>query len=180
MKTLIIAFILAFIAVPGSKSVYDFTMNDIDGEPVKLQQFEGRVLLIVNVASECGLTPQYADIEPFYQAYKEKGLTVLGFPANNFGQQEPGNDEEIKAFCSAEYSVTFPMFSKISVKGEDIHPLYAYLTSGKFDGAMNGPVKWNFQKYLVDKQGRVRMAFHPKTSVKDEAFVAGVEKLLSE
>lgn len=180
MKTLLLAAFLVALPLGPEESIYAFTLNNIDGNEVSLQEYEGQVLVIVNTASECGLTPQYADIEPFYQEYKDRGLTVLGFPANNFGEQEPGSDEDIKAFCSAEYSVTFPMFSKISVKGDDIHPLYAHLTSHQFNSPMDGEVKWNFQKYLVDKKGQVRMVFQPKTSVRDEEFIDAVEKLLSE
>ena len=108
--------------------VYDFTLNDIDGKPVSLSQFRGKVLLLVNTASFCGNTPQYTDLENMYEQYREKGLEILAFPANNFGQQEPGTNEEIKSFCYTKYSLSFPLFSKISVKGDDIHPLYRYLT----------------------------------------------------
>lgn len=180
MKIGLLAFLLLLLPVSHKNSVYEYTLKNIDGEDVSLRSYEGKVLLLVNTASECGLTPQYAEIESFYQEFKDRGVTVLGFPSNDFGEQEPGTDEEIKAFCSAEFSVTFPMFSKISVKGENKHPLYASLMANTFGNEMDGEVKWNFQKYLVDKQGHVAGVFHPRTSVKDKEFIEAVEKLLSE
>src|ERR1700722_1562762 len=127
MKRIFVSLLtLALVAAAPVKSVYDFKVKDIDGKDVSLADYKGKVLLVVNVASLCGNTPQYKDIEALYEKYKDKGLVVLGFPANNFMGQEPGSDEKIKAFCTKEYSVTFPMFSKISVKGSDIHPLYKY------------------------------------------------------
>ena len=134
---------------PPETSVYEFTMRNIDGENVKLDTYKGKVLLIVNVASKCGYTPQYEGLEALYQKNKDSGLVILGFPANNFGKQEPGNDGDIKTFCEKNYGVTFDMFSKISVKGDDIHPLYKYLTT---ETGFNDEIDWNFAKYLVDKQ----------------------------
>ena len=127
-------------------SLYDFTMDDIDGKPVNLGDYKGKVLLVVNTASLCGNTPQYTDLESIYEQYRDKGFEVLAFPANNFGQQEPGSNAEIKGFCLTKYSVSFPLFSKISVKGSDKHPLYRYLTE---QSPFPGEVEWNFQKYLV-------------------------------
>jgi len=136
---------------PGT-SVLSFTMKNIDGAEVPLSKYKGKVLLIVNVASECGFTPQYKDLEALYEKYKDRGFVILGFPANNFGEQEPGTDPAIKQFCTSKYGVTFDMFSKISVMGSDQHPLYKFITS---DPVYGGDVKWNFQKYLVDREGKI-------------------------
>ncbi len=151
-------------------TVYDFTMKSIEGKDVPLSDYKGKVLIFLNVASKCGLTPQYEEIEAFYKKYKEKGVEVLGFPANNFMGQEPGSDEQIQSFCSKNYGVTFPMFSKISVKGEDIHPLYQYLTSVDKES-----VKWNFQKYLVGKDGKVVTTFSPKTHINEAEVIKAIE-----
>lgn len=168
-------FLLSFMV---TKTVYDFTMKDIDGRDVPLSNYKGKVLLMVNVASYCGNTPQYKDLEALYKKYKSRGLVVLGFPANNFGAQEPGSNAEIKDFCSKEYAVTFPMFAKISVKGSDIHPLYQYLTSKVENGAVEAPVRWNFQKFLVGKDGKVITSFAHKTSVNDKEVIAAIEAAL--
>jgi glutathione peroxidase len=164
---------------PTVKSVHEFKMKTIDGAEKNLADFKGKVLLIVNVASKCGLTPQYKDIESLYRKYKDKGLVVLGFPANNFLGQEPGSDKEIKEFCSLKYDVTFPMFSKISVKGKDQHPLYQYLTRKDNNGVIDAEVKWNFQKFLVDKNGKVITSFSPQTSVNEAAVIEEIEKALA-
>ena len=163
---------------PAASSVHDFTMKSIDGADVPLARYKGKVLLIVNVASKCGYTPQYTDLEALYQRYKDKGLVLLGFPANNFGWQEPGTDAEIKTFCTTKYNVTFDMFSKISVKGDDQHPLYAYLTSEDANAATAGAVKWNFTKYLVDKNGHVIAKFGSGTKPLSEDLVKAVEEAL--
>lgn len=167
--------ILFAVIFAGNATVYDFTMKDIDGKDVKLDKYKGKVLLIVNVASKCGLTPQYSELQEFYKKYKEQGVEVLGFPANNFMGQEPGSELEIKAFCTNKYDVTFPMFSKISVKGKDMHPLYHYLTEKEMNGAVDAPVKWNFQKFLIDKNGKVVAAFEPRVSVSDAEVTAAVD-----
>ena len=161
-----------------AKTIYGFTMKDIDGNPVSLEKYKGNVVVIVNVASECGLTPQYKELQAFYDEYKDKGVVILGFPANNFMGQEPGTDAEIKSFCSKNYGVTFPMFSKISVKGNDIHPLYTFLTSKDQNGVMDAPVSWNFQKFLIDREGRFVTFFEPKAKVNEEKFVTAVKSLL--
>ena len=171
---------LVLISAPASKTIYDFSMKNIDGKEVSLSDYKGKVVLIVNVASLCGNTPQYKDIEAMYEKYKGKGLVVLGFPANNFMGQEPGSDEKIKAFCTKEYSVTFPMFSKISVKGSDMHPLYKYLTSKAENGVIDAPVKWNFQKFLIGKDGHVITSIGNHTSVNDADVVKEVEKALAQ
>jgi glutathione peroxidase len=181
MKTVIaIVLTIFFSAFPAQKNVYDFTMKDIDGKDVSLSQYKGKVLLIVNVASMCGNTPQYRDIEALYKKYKDKGLVVLGFPANNFMGQEPGSNKEIKEFCTKEYAVTFPMFSKISVKGKDIHPLYSYLTQKSQNGSIDADVKWNFQKFLISKNGTVLTSISPKTSVNDAGVMSAIDKALAE
>ena len=140
----------------GASSVYEFTMNSIDGQPLPLSNFKGKVLLIVNVASFCGFTPQYEQLEAVYEKYKDQGFVIAGFPANNFGAQEPGTNEEIKTFCSRKYNVKFPIYSKISVKGPDKAPLYQYLTE-----TSGGEIKWNFTKFLVDKNGKVVKRYAP-------------------
>ncbi|MDX5428426.1 MAG: glutathione peroxidase [Bacteroidota bacterium] len=136
-------------------SFYDFKVKTIDGQDFDLSSLKGKRVLVVNTASECGYTPQYAQLEELYEAYGGKDFTIIGFPANNFGGQEPGSNEEIQSFCQKNYGVTFPMMSKISVKGEDMHPLYQWLTTKKMNGVMDAPVKWNFQKYLIDEKGNL-------------------------
>ena len=161
-----------------NKTVYQFTMNDIDGKPVSLSNFKGKVVIMVNVASKCGLTPQYKELQAFYNQYKDRGVIILGFPANNFMGQEPGSESDIKSFCEKNYGVTFPMFSKISVKGKDMHPLYQFLTSKEQNGVMDSDVKWNFQKYLIDREGRMVTFFDPRTAITDPEVVKAVESLL--
>ena len=159
---------------PGS--IYDFTLDDIDGKPLPLNKFRGKVLLVVNTASFCGNTPQYEQLQSMYDKYQEKGLEILAFPANNFGQQEPGTNEEIKSFCYTKYSLTFPLFSKISVKGGDKHPLYRYLTE---QSPFPGEVEWNFQKYLVDRSGNIIARYHHRTKPLSEEIVRDVERTLA-
>lgn len=159
-----------------SPSLYDFTIDDIDGKPVSLGQYKGKVLLVVNTASFCGNTPQYSDLETMYEKYQAKGFEILAFPANNFGQQEPGTNAEIKGFCLTKYSVSFPLFSKISVKGSDKHPLYQYLTE---QSPFPGEVEWNFQKYLVDRSGNVVGRFHHRTKPLSPEIVNEVERVLA-
>ncbi|GMV48816.1 glutathione peroxidase [Nitrospirales bacterium NOB] len=157
-------------------TIYDFTLSDIDGKPVSLSQFKGKVLMLVNTASFCGNTPQYADLEKMYETYKDQGFEILAFPANNFGQQEPGTNEEIKGFCLTKYSVAFPLFSKISVKGSDKHPLYRYLTE---QSPFPGEVEWNFQKYLVDRSGNVVARYHHGTKPLAQQVVKDVERFIA-
>jgi glutathione peroxidase len=140
------------------KTIYDFTMKSIDGKDISLGQFRGKKILIVNVASECGYTPQYKDLQKLYEAYKGN-LIILGFPANNFGEQEPGSDETIKTFCEKNYGVTFPMFSKISVVGEDQNPLYQWLSKKELNGWNDQAPKWNFCKYLISEKGELLKFF---------------------
>jgi glutathione peroxidase-family protein len=159
-------------------SVYDFTLNDIDGKPVKLEQFRGKVLLMVNVASKCGFTKQYAGLEKLYETYKDSGLVVLGFPANNFLRQEPGTNEEIKEFCTLTYGVSFPMFAKISVKGGDQHPLYRYLTAKETNPEFAGAISWNFSKFLIGRDGSIIARFGSRTAPDDEELIEAIRKAL--
>jgi glutathione peroxidase len=157
-------------------ALYSFTMKTIDGNEKNLSDYKGKVLMIVNVASKCGHTPQYKGLEALYEKYKDRGFMILGFPANNFLRQEPGTDSEIKQFCSTKYGVTFDMFSKISVKGNDQHPLYRYLTE---QSPVPGAVTWNFQKYLVDRKGNIVEKFAPGTEPAEKEVIAEIEKLVS-
>ncbi|MBX3299278.1 MAG: glutathione peroxidase [Acidobacteria bacterium] len=159
-------------------SVYDFTLRDIDGVPVSLSKFKGSVLMIVNTASKCGYTPQYEGLQAIYEKYRDSGFVVLGFPANNFMGQEPGTEAEIKEFCTTRYKVTFPMFAKISVKGEDQHPLYNFLTNPKTDPQFAGEITWNFNKFLIDRQGRVIARFSTKEKPDSEAITEAIERAL--
>ncbi|MCA9287555.1 MAG: glutathione peroxidase [Phycisphaerales bacterium] len=153
-------------------------MHRIDGAEEPLEAYRGRVVMVVNVASACGLTPQYEGLEALYEQHAGDGLVILGFPANNFGGQEPGSDSEISSFCTQNYGVTFPMFSKISVKGKDIDPLYETLTS--MPAPIGGEVQWNFQKYVVNRQGEVVAKFSPRTKPDDPALVALIDGLLED
>ena len=168
----------AFTADKATKTVHDFTVKDINGDDVKLDLYKGKVLLIVNVASKCGLTPQYADLQEIYDEYSKDGLEILGFPANNFMGQEPGSNAQIKTFCSSKYGVTFPMFSKISVKGKNIHPLYEFLTKKANNGSVNAPVSWNFQKFLINTKGEVVTSFSPRQKVTKEEVRKMIKKEL--
>ncbi len=157
--------------------VYSFTLNSIDGKATPLADYRGDVLLIVNTASECGYTPQYAPLEQLYQRFRDRGLRILAFPANNFGGQEPGSNAEIKEFCTSHYAVTFDLFEKISVKGEDIHPLYHYLTA---ETDFPGDIRWNFTKFLVSRDGTVVARFDTKVDPLDGHVVSQIEGLLNE
>ena len=159
-------------------SIYDFTLKDIDHKEVNLGQYRGKVVLVVNVASRCGFTPQYEGLQKVYLKYKDRGFVILGFPANNFMSQEPGTDEEIKTFCSTKYNVTFPIFSKISVRGDDIHPLYKFLTSKETNPDFGGDIKWNFSKFLVDKNGKIIARFEPKVTPESDPVIQAIENAL--
>lgn len=165
-------------AAPKEKSIYEFTMKDIDGQDVKLGAYKGRVAMIVNTASKCGLTPQYEGLQALYDKYKDQGFVVLGFPANNFMGQEPGTEKEIKDFCTLKYNVTFPMFAKISVKGSDQHPLYTFLTNKETDPGFEGEISWNFEKFLTDRNGQIIARFSPKTKPDDAKVIEAVETAL--
>lgn len=162
------------------KSVYDFKMKDIDGKDVKLKKYKGSVLMVVNTASKCGYTPQYEGLQATFDKYKGKGFYVLGFPANNFGGQEPGTEKEIKEFCTTKYKVTFPMFAKISVKGEDQDPLYAYLTGKETNPEFAGEISWNFNKFLIDRDGKIVARFSSKDKPESEVVTQAIEKYLAE
>jgi glutathione peroxidase len=164
---------------PAESTPLQFTVKDIDGKDVNLADFKGRVVLIVNVASRCGNTPQYKPLEKLYEKYKDQGLVIIGFPANNFGAQEPGSDGQIKEFCESTYHVAFPMMSKISVKGDDKAPLYQYLTDEKTNGQFAGEIEWNFGKFLVDRNGAVIARIAPSTKPDSPKVVAEIEKALA-
>ncbi|MEP6787017.1 MAG: glutathione peroxidase [Acidobacteriota bacterium] len=166
-------------AAETANSVLDFTMRDIDGKDTKLKQFKGKVLLVVNVASKCGYTPQYEALQAVYAKYKDQGFATLGFPANNFGSQEPGTETEIKEFCTSKYHVTFPMFAKISVKGDDKDALYSFLTSQDTDPGFAGDIKWNFTKFLVDRTGKVVARFEPGIKPDSPEVATAIEKYLA-
>jgi glutathione peroxidase len=157
-------------------SIYDFSARTIDGRDVPIADFKDRVLLIVNTASKCGFTPQYAGLESLYRKFAPQGLTVLGFPCDQFGHQEPGDETEIQNFCSTKYEVTFPMFAKVEVNGSQAHPLWAYLKSQK-SGLLGGSIKWNFTKFLVARDGTVTGRYAPTTT--PDGLAGDVEKLLA-
>ena len=179
MKLMLLGMAVGAMAF-GASSVYDFTLNSIDGAPTPLSTFKGKVVLLVNVASKCGYTPQYAGLEKLYEKYKDKGLVLVGVPANNFGGQEPGSNAEIKMFCSRNYNVTFPMMSKVSVKGADTTPLYQYLTGKSANPKTGGEIKWNFTKFLVDKKGNVINRFEPGVTPEAPELVKAVEAALAQ
>ena len=170
-------------AAPGPTAkdggVLDVTMKDIDGADVKLADFKGKVVLIVNVASKCGLTPQYEQIQELHAKYGDKGLVILAFPANNFGGQEPGTNAEVKEFCSSRYHVGFKLFSKVSVKGDDICPLYSFLTSKEKNEKFAGEIKWNFTKFLIGRDGKVASRFEPKIKPDAKEVVEAIEAALA-
>jgi glutathione peroxidase len=150
--------VLFTVWIMTASNIYDFKVSSLDGNSIDFSKYKGKNILIVNTASQCGYTKQYADLEKLYEQYKGN-LVIIGFPANNFGGQEPGTNKEIKEFCSKNYGVTFPMAEKISVKGEDIHPLFQYLTSKEKNGQMNADIKWNFTKFLINKEGKLVAVF---------------------
>ena len=176
-KTVGMAILMA-TSLFGASSVLDYSLKSIDGKPSPLSAYKGKAILLVNVASRCGYTPQYEGLEAVYRKYKDQGFVVLGFPANNFGGQEPGTDEEIKTFCSSKYNVTFPMFSKISVKGEDKAPLYQFLTDAGANPTTGGEIKWNFTKFLVDKNGKVVARFESAVRPESAEVAVAIEKAL--
>ena len=180
MRKFIVALSLAMSLMSGSlfgaSSVYEFTMNSIDGKPMPLESFKGKVMLIVNVASKCGFTPQYKELEAVYEKYQDKGLVIVGFPANNFMAQEPGTNEEIKTFCSRTYNVKFPLYSKISVKGDDKAPLYQFLTDPS--AKTGGEIKWNFTKFLVDRNGKVIARFESPVKPDSPEVITAIEAAL--
>lgn len=178
MKQFLAAFVMSVTLSFGASSAHEFTMNSIDGKPVALSSFKGKPVLFVNVASRCGYTPQYEGLQALYDKYKAKGLVIVGVPANNFGAQEPGTNEEIKTFCSRTYGVTFPMMSKVSVAGADKTPLYQYLTDKTSNPGGSGEVKWNFTKFLVGKDGKPVARFEPGVKPDSPELAAAIEKAL--
>ncbi len=179
MKTLLLVTALCLVQVLVSEaagSLYDIPLKDIDGKGTSLKAYQGKVLLIVNVASRCGYTPQYAGLEKLQEKYKDQGLVVLGFPCNQFGGQEPGTSEQIKEFCSSKYQVSFPLFEKIEVNGANRHPLYAEL-AGK-DSPYRGDIKWNFSKFLVGRDGKIVKRFEPNVKPESQELTQAVEHAL--
>ena len=162
----------------STDTLYSFKLKDIDGWPIALSRYEGKVLLVVNVASECRYTHQYENLQRLYTKYRDRGFVVLGFPTNNFGKQEPGTNAEIKEFTASQFNILFPMFSKISVKGEDMHPLYQCLTSRQVSGEFGGPVTWNFNKFLIDKDGTTIARFGSEIDPLDPQITEAVEAAL--
>ena len=179
MKILLILsglLLLQVVCVHAADSIYTISLKDIDGKSTTLKEYEGEVLLIVNVASKCGYTPQYAGLEAIYKKYQDKGFAVLGFPCNQFGGQEPGNNKQIKEFCSSKYQVTFPLFDKTEVNGPNRHPLYVVL-AGK-DSAFPGDIKWNFSKFLVGRDGKILIRFESGTKPDSPELTKAVESAL--
>ena len=178
MKKLLLGLLFfATVLMATEKSVHDFTLNSIDGQATSLASYKGKVVLLVNVASRCGYTPQYSALQAVYEKYKDRGLVIVGIPANNFGAQEPGTNEEIKTFCKTKYSVSFPMMAKVSVKGDDITPLYQFLTDKNLP--TGGEIKWNFTKFLVGPDGKVIARFEPKVTPDSPEVSAAIEKALA-
>lgn len=173
MRSILIlaSFVIFTSTVFTQEKFHDFEVKDIYGDDFKLLSLKGKKVLVVNTASKCGLTPQYEDLEKLYKEYKDKGLVIIGFPANNFMKQEPGTNEEIITFCEANYGVTFPMMSKINVKGNDIHPLYKWLTKKDLNGVKDSKVAWNFQKYLIDEEGNFVDVVQPKEKPHSETIL---------
>jgi len=180
MKTLLVLAALGFVSATAfaASSVYDFTLDSLTGTPTPLANFKGKVMLVVNVASQCGYTYQYEGLQALYMKYKDQGLVVAGFPANNFGAQEPGTNAEIGAFCKSKFGVTFPMFSKISVAGKDKAPLYQFLTDKAAHPKTGGEIPWNFTKYLVDRDGKVLARFDSPVEPLSKELTSAVEAAL--
>jgi glutathione peroxidase len=181
MKTILLLLTVAAFMINDierMESIYDYKVNTIDGKNISLKDFEGEVLLIVNTASKCGYTPQYAGLQKLYESYSDQGLKVLGFPANNFGGQEPGTNEEIAQFCELNYGVTFPMFEKVSVRGDDIHPMFLELTKTE-NPDFTGDISWNFEKFLIDRNGNLVRRFKSNATPDGDEFINAVEAELS-
>ena len=179
-KALFSVLFCAASLMAADKNVFDFTLNSIDGQPTSLASFKGKVVMLVNVASRCGFTPQYSALESVYEKYKDRGFVIVGIPANNFGKQEPGTNQEIKTFCTTKYKVSFPMMSKVSVKGDDITPLYQFLTDKSYSPKTGGEIQWNFTKFLVGPDGRVITRFEPDVTPDSPEVIAAIEKALND
>jgi glutathione peroxidase len=178
-RLLVLIALLGMSAMAAEKTVYDFTLNSIDGQPTPLSSFKGKVVLLVNVASRCGYTPQYMALESVYEKYKDQGFMIVGIPANNFGGQEPGTNQEIKTFCSAKYHVSFPMMAKVSVKGSDITPLYQFLTDKSAHPETGGEIGWNFTKFLVGPDGKVIARFDSAVEPDSPQVTSAIVKALA-
>jgi len=179
LKVLSSLLFCAAAVMAADKSVYDFTLNSIDGQSAPLAAYKGKVVLLVNVANRCGFTPQYSALESTYEKYKDRGFVIVGIPANNFGAQEPGTNQEIKTFCASKYNVTFPMMAKVSVKGEDITPLYQFLTDKSAHPQTGGEIQWNFTKFLIGPDGRVITRFEPEVTPDSPQVTSAIEKALA-
>lgn len=175
LTTLILFSIFGMSQSIKTNTIYGFKVNQIDGKEIELSEFKGKKILIVNVASQCGLTPQYKQLQELYEKYKQQNFTIIAFPANNFGEQEPGSNEEIATFCTKNYGVTFPVMEKISVKGSDIHPFYNWLTQKSENGNIDSEVKWNFQKYLVNESGELVKVITPTESPLSDNIINWIE-----
>jgi len=172
-------FFVAATLMGAGKNVFDYTLNTIDGQPAPLSAYKGKVVMLVNVASRCGFTPQYSALEAIYGKYKDRGFVIVGIPANNFGAQEPGTNQEIKTFCQSKYNVTFPMMSKVSVKGDDQTPLYQYLTDKTANPKTGGDIQWNFTKFLVGPDGQIITRFEPKVTPDSPEVTGAIENALA-
>jgi glutathione peroxidase len=178
-KLIVLLALLGTTLMAAEKTVYDFTLNSIEGQATPLVSFRGKVVVLVNVASRCGYTPQYAGLEALYEKYKDRGFVIVGIPANNFGGQEPGTNQEIKTFCTSKYHVTFPMMAKVSVKGNDMTPLYAFLTDKAANPKTGGDIGWNFTKFLVGPDGKVIARFDSEVEPDSKDLASAIEKALS-
>lgn len=175
--SILLSFLLiTFITMSqNEKTIHDFKVTDLNGKEFDFSTLSGKKVMIVNTASKCGLTPQYEKLQAIYEKYGSDDFVIVGFPANNFMKQEPGSDEEIAAFCEKNYGVTFPMMSKISVKGDDMHPIYQFLTSKEKNGHSDNKVAWNFQKYLINEEGELVKVIDPRTQPDDEEIISWIE-----
>jgi len=178
LSLLVVILFSSSLFAENESSIYNFTMIDIDGNERSLRDFEGKAIMIVNVASKCGYTYQYEGLETLYKQYKNQDFVILGFPSNDFFRQESGTDEEIKAFCTLTYGVDFPMFSKIKVTGRKKNPLYAYLTDRETNPEFSGRITWNFNKFLIDKNGNIVNRFSSKTEPLSDEIVSAIEDIL--
>lgn len=178
MKNIILAYLLLFTTAffAQENSIYEYEVQSIEGETLKLSDFKGKKVMIVNTASKCGFTPQYEELQELYERYKDDNFVILGFPSNDFMKQEPGSNEEIANFCQKNYGVSFPMMSKVKVKGDDKISLYEYLTEKKLNGYQDTEVRWNFQKYLIGKNGKLEKVYYSKTKPLDEAIINWIEQ----
>lgn len=178
MKWILIfsSFLIMSMMPADQQTIYQFKVKDIDGKTFDFATLKGKKIMIVNTASKCGLTPQYEQLEALYDKYKNKNFVIVGFPANDFMSQEPGSDKEIAQFCQLNYGVSFPMMSKISVKGKDMHPVYHFLTEKAKNGLEDNKVEWNFQKYLIDEKGHLVRVVSPRILPNDQSIIAWIEK----